>query len=80
MADIEIIPVEGGSELKDFIDLPWRIYGSYPNWVPPLKEEVRRMLDPGGHPFWEFSERILFLVRRGSETVGRIAGIIDRSL
>jgi hypothetical protein len=52
MADIEIIPVEGGSELKDFIDLPWRIYGSYPNWVPPLKEEVRRMLDPGGHPFW----------------------------
>jgi hypothetical protein len=77
VADIEIIPVEGGSELKDFIDLPWRIYGSYPNWVPPLKEEVRRMLDPGGHPFWEFSERILFLTRRGSETVGRIAGIID---
>ena len=36
------------------------------------------MLDPGKHPFWEFSERILFLARRGSETVGRIAGIIDR--
>jgi len=36
------------------------------------------MLDPRQHPFWEFSERILFLARRGSETVGRIAGIIDR--
>ena len=35
------------------------------------------MLDPRKHPFWEFSERILFLARRGSETVGRIAGIID---
>jgi hypothetical protein len=78
MAGIEIIAVERGSGSKDFIDLPWKIYGSYPNWVPPLKEEVRRMLDPGGHPFWEFSERILFLARRGSETVGRIAGIIDR--
>jgi len=33
---------------------------------------------PGGHPFWEFSERVLFLARRGPETVGRIAGIIDR--
>jgi len=77
MAGIEIIAVEGGSDLRDFIDLPWRIYGSYPNWVPPLKKEVRRMLDPGKHPFWEFSERILFLARRGSETVGRIAGIID---
>jgi hypothetical protein len=78
MAGIEIIAVERGSELKAFIDLPWRIYSEYPNWVPPLKKEVRRMLDLHRHPFWEFSERILFLARRGSETVGRIAGIIDR--
>ncbi len=78
MAGIEIITVERRSELKDFIDLPWKIYAEYPKWVPPLKKEVRRMLDPGIHPFWEFSERILFLARRGSETVGRIAGIIDR--
>jgi len=74
----EIITVEGETELRDFIALPWRIYAGYPRWVPPLKKEVRRMLDTRRHPFWEFSERILFLVRRGSETVGRIAGIIDR--
>jgi hypothetical protein len=79
MAGIEIIAAEGGSELKDFIDLPWRIYAGYPRWVPPLKKEVRRMLDPRKHPFWEFSERVLFLARRGSETVGRIAGIVDRN-
>jgi len=78
LAGIEIITVEGGSALKDFIDLPWSLYAEYPNWVPPLKKEVRRLLDPRKHPFWEFSERILFLARRGSETVGRIAGIIDR--
>jgi hypothetical protein len=78
MAGIEIITVEKRSELKDFIDLPWKIYAEYPKWVPPIKKEVRRMLDTGLHPFWEFSERILFLARRGSKTVGRIAGIIDR--
>jgi hypothetical protein len=78
MAGIEIITVEKRSELKDFIDLPWKIYAEYPKWVPPIKKEVRRMLDTGLHPFWEFSERILFLARRGSNTVGRIAGIIDR--
>ena len=77
MAGIEIIRVERRSELRDFINLPWKIYAEYPKWVPPLKKEVRRMLDPSMHPFWEFSERILFLARRGSETVGRIAGIID---
>jgi hypothetical protein len=73
----KIITVEGVSDLREFIDLPWRIYAGYPKWVPPLKKEVRRMLDPRKHPFWEFSERILFLARRGSKTVGRIAGIID---
>lgn len=79
MAGIEIITVEGGSELQDFIDLPWKIYADDPNWVPPLKKEVRRMLDPRKHPFWEFSERILFLARRGPVTLGRITGIIDRN-
>ena len=78
MAGIEIRVVEKGSELREFINLPWKIYAEYPNWVPPLKKEVRRLLDPLQHPFWEFSERVLFLARRGSETVGRIAGIIDR--
>ena len=78
MGELNIIVVEGGPDLKDFIDLPWKIYTEYPNWVPPLKKDVRRMLDPDKHPFWEFSERILFLARRGSRTVGRIAGIIDR--
>ncbi|MDZ7667481.1 MAG: hypothetical protein U5K27_19490 [Desulfotignum sp.] len=71
MAGIEIITVERGSELKDFIELPWKIYVAYPKWVPPLKKEVRRMLDPLKHPFWEFSERILFLARRGQRDGGQ---------
>jgi hypothetical protein len=78
MADINIITVERESELKDFIDLPWKIYAAYPRWVPPLKKEVGRLLDTARHPFWESSERILFLARRGCQTIGRIAGIIDR--
>jgi GNAT superfamily N-acetyltransferase len=79
MAGIDIVVAEGRAALKEFIDLPWRIYASYPNWVPPLKKEVDRLLDTGKHPFWEFSERVLLLARRGSETVGRIAGIVDRN-
>jgi hypothetical protein len=78
MAGTDIITVERESELKDFVDLPWRIYSAQPGWVPPLKKEVRRLLDPTRHPFWESAERVLFLARRGSQTVGRIAGIIDR--
>ena len=78
MAGIDIVTVESKSELKDFIDLPWKIYAPYPKWVPPLKKDVRRLLDPAKHPVWESAERVLFLARRGSETVGRIAGVIKR--
>jgi hypothetical protein len=66
MAGLEIIAAEGGAALKDFIDLPWKIYAEYPKWVPPLKKDVRRLLDPSRHPFWEFSERRLLLARRGA--------------
>lgn len=79
MTGVEIVAAEGKSDFRDFIDLPWRIYARFPNWVPPLKAEVRRILDLRKHPFWEFSERILFLARRGPDTVGRIVGIVDRN-
>ena len=78
MDGVEIVAVEGGTLLDDFIDLPWRIYAGYPNWVPPLKKEVRRLLNPRKHPFWVSAQRALFVARRGRKTVGRIAGIIDR--
>ena len=51
---------------------------STPTGFPPLRRRFAGCWTPGRHPFWEFSERILFLARRGSETVGRIAGIVDR--
>ena len=77
MGQVDIIIVSSDSDLDDFIDLPWKIYAEERNWVPPLKKAVARLLDPAAHPFWKFSERVLFLARRGTETVGRIAGIID---
>jgi len=77
-AGIEIVVAERDPELKEFINLPWNLYADYLRWVPPLKKEVRRLLDPRRHPFWSSAERRLFLARRGSQAVGRIAGIIDR--
>jgi hypothetical protein len=77
MTGLEILPVTSRSEMSEFIELPWRIYEGYPLWAPPIKSHVRRLLDTSTHPFWEFSKQALFLARRGPETIGRIAGIID---
>ena len=69
MAGIHIIPVRKKSEMKQFIDLPWDIYKRDDNWVPPLKMVVKKLLNPDKHPFWKFSERELFLAKRGDEII-----------
>jgi len=77
MSQVGITTVSTKSDLDEFINLPWKIYSRESNWVPPLKKDVRRLLDTQQHPYWKFSERTLFLARRGSEAVGRIAAIVD---
>src|SRR5271157_761620 len=79
MSSTEIVRVTNKSLLKSFIDLPWKIYSRDDNWVPPLKKALRRLLNTAEHPFWKFSEQVLFLANRDSQTVGRIAGIIDHN-
>ncbi|MDE7371681.1 MAG: hypothetical protein K2N07_08090, partial [Desulfovibrio sp.] len=72
-----IEPVSTSEEFSAFIDLPWRILGHFPLWVPPLKSEDRALLTPGKHPFWETARRELFLAWRDGRPVGRIAAIVD---
>ncbi|MBL9123789.1 MAG: hypothetical protein JNG90_09165 [Planctomycetaceae bacterium] len=74
---IAVSPVKTAAEMDAFVDLPWRIYAGDKNWVPPLKNEFRRLLDPARHPFWLHGRRELFLARRGNQVVGRIAAIVD---
>ena len=79
MAPVKLIPVTQPAEMKAFLELPWKIYAQDPNWVPPLKKEVAKLLDLKAHPIWQFAEQRLFLAQRGTETVGRIAGIVDHN-
>lgn len=76
--DLVITPVSGKADLRAFIDLPWRLYAGDPNWVPPLKSEVRELLTPGKNPFFGHAEAQYFLARRGERVVGRISAHIDR--
>ncbi len=79
MAKLETVRVETDSDMESFVELPWKIYRSDSKWVPPLKKMIGRLLDSSLHPYWKFSERALFLVKRGSETLGRIAAIVDNN-
>jgi GNAT superfamily N-acetyltransferase len=74
---VEVRRVVTPTDRRQFIDFPWRIYAGDPNWVPPLKAEIRAKLDFEHHPFWEHARGALFLAERGGELVGRISAQVD---
>jgi GNAT superfamily N-acetyltransferase len=74
---VRVGPVSSSSDLKEFVELPYRLYRGDANWAPPLRSDVREMLDTAQNPFWRHARRELFLARREGRTVGRIAAIAD---
>lgn len=79
-APLRVAPVAGRDELGRFISLPWRLYAGDPYWVPPLRSQVRALLD-SGHAFYsdDAARRQLFLAWRGNRVAGRIAAISNRA-
>ena len=73
----EIRRIENEQDLRQFVRLPWQIYGDNPYWVPPLIRDVKFKLNRSKHPFFEHAKMELFLASRGTETIGRIAAIVD---
>lgn len=74
---IEIRRVLTASERRDFIALAYRLNAGDPNWIPPLKDEVKGLITPGKNPWFEHAEAAFFLARREGRTVGRISAQVD---
>lgn len=79
MGEVNIRPVRGERELAAFVELPWQVYRDCHWWVPPLRKEVRELLDTAKNPFWQHAERELFAAWEDGRVVGRIAAITDRN-
>jgi GNAT superfamily N-acetyltransferase len=77
---LDVRPVAGKRDLTTFIKLPWRLYRSEPNWVPPLVAERRQFLDRAKNPWFEHGEAEYFLAWRDGRAVGRISAQVDRIL
>lgn len=75
--DVEVQLAASRPLREAFVDLPWRIYQNDPHWVPPLKNEVRRMLDPQHHAFYQHGTAACFVARVQGEIVGRIMASYD---
>jgi GNAT superfamily N-acetyltransferase len=75
---LEITPVDGRADLREFIDLPFRLHKGT-RWIPPLKLERHAFLSRKLNPFFKHGEAQYFLARRDGRVVGRISAQVDHN-
>ena len=65
-------------DVQAFVDLPFRLYASCPQWSPPLASSVKLALDTKRHPFYQHSDAAFFVAEENREVVGRVAVLENR--
>ena len=79
MLTVEKIDTGNRRQVRRFVEFPYRLYRDHPQWVPPIRGDIRVMLDRQKHPFYEHSEADFFLAEQNGEVVGRIAALENRA-
>ena len=74
---VEIRKVSGPRDLKRFVDLPFRLHASQPQWVPPLKLERYAFLSRKLNAFFTHGEAEYFLAYKDGRVAGRITAQIN---
>ncbi len=75
MLKVEKVNIGRRSQVRRFVDIAYRLYADYPNWVPPMRLDMNAMLNPRKHPFYEHSKADFFIAVRDGRDVGRIAAL-----
>ncbi len=69
---LSVVAIRTRRDVREFIELPHRLYRAVPQWVPWFRADMRRILSRR-HPFFEHSQAEFYLARRGSRVVARVA-------
>jgi GNAT superfamily N-acetyltransferase len=76
---VEVSPVRSRADLREFIELPFRLHSTSPQWVPPLRIERHAFLSRRQNAFFTHGDARLFLARRAGRVVGRISAQVDHA-
>lgn len=78
MAAVSVFRVNSSSARRAFISYVYRLYQSDQFWIPPLRLDVARVLNPKKNAFFEHGQIELFLAKdKSGLIVGRIAAIVN---
>ncbi len=75
--DIAAVDTRRPEQVREFLNVPFRLYRETPQWVPPIVMEARRTLDRKRNPYFRHSDAAFFIARRKGEAVGRLAALVS---
>lgn len=78
MSELVIKRVATSGEKKQFVQFPWTLYANDPNWIPPLRQNVKELVGYAANPFYAHNQVQTFLALRGGKVCGRIAAILNQ--
>lgn len=78
MISIHKIDLKSKSEIDRFVQFPFDLYAGHPQWVPPFIVDIKTMMNPAKHPFYEHSDAEFFIAEREGRVVGRIAALENK--
>ena len=67
---IEIIPGDR-KKIKEFIDFPFTLYETIPQWVPPIRSDIRKIFDPK-FAFYNYGDAVFFTAVDQGKVLGRL--------
>ncbi|MGE0152133.1 MAG: dATP pyrophosphohydrolase [Reyranellaceae bacterium] len=79
MSDIVVTPVAGKSDLRQFIELPVRLYRGHQGYAPHLTLERFDAFSPRKNPHFHHADAAFLLARRDGRAVGRIMVQVDHA-
>lgn len=76
--DLILKEVISKKDLKKFVSFPYTLYAGNKFWIPPLRFDELHSLSEDINPAFDFCEAKYWLVYKGKNIVGRVAGIINK--
>ena len=78
MVNVTQVDLQNKGQVNRFIQFHYDLYKTCPQWVPPFYSDIRTMMNPKKHPFYEHSDANFFIAERNGKVVGRIAALENK--
>jgi len=78
MIKVHKVDLKSKKDVDRFVQVPFDLYAGHPQWVPPFISDVKTMLNPDKHPYYEHSDAEFFIAEKDGHDVGRISALENK--